>query len=143
LVDGGIDYFKGDADVNVSVVAQNFLMVKMAGRSFGRKKNYSLTVTVSSEPLEGVLYRVVYRGWYFGWYWLVFRWYHTNQYQRKTRLVDFGITNLAGAYYRGVRLATTIHDTIHCIIISEPADAHEEKKRHSNKIESCGSAARC
>jgi len=27
-------------------------------------------------------------------------------------------------------------------IISEPADAHEEeKKRHSNKIESCGSAA--
>jgi hypothetical protein len=45
--------------------------------------------------------RVVYRGWYFGWYWLVFRWYHTNQYQRKTRLVDFGITNLAGAYYGG------------------------------------------
>jgi len=38
LVDGGIDYFKGDADVNVSVVTQNFLMVKMAGRSFGRKK---------------------------------------------------------------------------------------------------------
>jgi len=27
------------------------------------------------------------------------------------------------------------------IIISEPADAHEEKKRHSNKIESCESAA--
>ncbi len=52
--------------------------------------------------------RVVYRGWYFGWYWLVFRWYHTNQYQRKTRLVDFGITNLAGAYYRGVRLATSL-----------------------------------
>jgi hypothetical protein len=44
---------------------------------------------------------------------LVFRWYHTNQYQRKTRLVDFGITNLAGAYYRGVRLATTIHDTLY------------------------------
>ncbi len=57
--------------------------------------------------------RVVYRGWYFGWYWLVFCWYHTNQYQRKTRLVDFGITNLAGAYYRGVRLATTIHDTLY------------------------------
>jgi hypothetical protein len=50
LVDGGIDYFKGDADVNVSVVAQNFSMVKMAGRSFGRKKNYGLTVTVSSKP---------------------------------------------------------------------------------------------
>jgi hypothetical protein len=50
LVDGGIDYFNG-ADVNnVSVVAQNFLMVKMAGRRFGRKKNYGLTVTVSSEP---------------------------------------------------------------------------------------------
>ena len=32
-------------------------------------------------------------------------------------------------------LATTV------FIISEPADAHEEKKRHSNKIESCGSAA--
>jgi len=38
LVDEGIDYFKGDADVNVSVVAQNILMVKMVGRSFGRKK---------------------------------------------------------------------------------------------------------
>ena len=25
-------------------------MVKMAGRSFGRKKNYGLTVTVSSKP---------------------------------------------------------------------------------------------
>ena len=37
-VNGGIDYFKGDADVNVSAVAQNFLMVKMAGRSSGRKK---------------------------------------------------------------------------------------------------------
>jgi len=31
-------YFKGDADVNISVIAQNFLMVKMAGRSFGSKK---------------------------------------------------------------------------------------------------------
>ena len=37
-----------DADVNVSVVAQNFLMVKMARRRFGRKKNYGLTVTVLS-----------------------------------------------------------------------------------------------
>jgi hypothetical protein len=37
-VDGGIDYLKSDADVNGSIVAQNFLMVKMAGRSFGRKK---------------------------------------------------------------------------------------------------------
>ena len=44
MVDGGIDYFKGDADVNVSIVAQNFLMVEMVGRSFGRKKNYGLTV---------------------------------------------------------------------------------------------------
>jgi hypothetical protein len=41
--------FKGDADVNVSVVAQNLLTVKMAGRSFGRKQNYGLTVTVSSK----------------------------------------------------------------------------------------------
>ncbi len=49
-MEGGIDYFKSNADVNVSVVAQNFLMVKMAGQSFGRKKNYGLTVTVSSEP---------------------------------------------------------------------------------------------
>jgi len=48
-VDGGIDYFKGDADVNVIVVAQNYLMVKMAGRSFGRK-NHGLTVTMSSKP---------------------------------------------------------------------------------------------
>jgi hypothetical protein len=31
------------------LVAQNFLMVKMAGQSFGRKQNYGLTVTVSSE----------------------------------------------------------------------------------------------
>ena len=49
-VDGGIDYFKGNADVNVSVVTQNFFMVKMVGRSFGRKKNYGLNVTVSSKP---------------------------------------------------------------------------------------------
>ena len=31
------------------LVAQNFLTVKMAGWSFGRKQNYGLTVTVSSE----------------------------------------------------------------------------------------------
>ncbi len=49
-VDGGIDYFNGDADENVSATAQTFLMVKMAGRRFGRKKIYGLTVTVSSEP---------------------------------------------------------------------------------------------
>jgi hypothetical protein len=54
-VDGGIDYFKGDADVNVSVVAQNFLMVKMAGRSFGRKKNYSLTHVLKPWFYEVVL----------------------------------------------------------------------------------------
>jgi hypothetical protein len=29
-------------------------MVKAAGRSFGRKKNYGLTVTVSSKPWCGV-----------------------------------------------------------------------------------------
>ncbi len=50
MVDRGIDYFKRDADVNVSVIAQNFLMVKTAGQSFGRKNNYGLTVTVSSDP---------------------------------------------------------------------------------------------
>ena len=33
----------------------------------------------------------------FGWYWLVFHRYHTNRYQWKTWLVDFGITNLVGA----------------------------------------------
>ena len=50
-VDRGIDYFKGDADVNVSVVAQNFLMVKMAGRSFGREKTMVwLYVTMSFKP---------------------------------------------------------------------------------------------
>ncbi len=50
-IDGGIDYFNGDADVNVSVVTQNFLMVKMAGRRLGgRKTTYGLTDTVSSEP---------------------------------------------------------------------------------------------
>jgi hypothetical protein len=32
--------------------SQNFLMVKMAGRSFGREKNYGLTVTVSSTPVR-------------------------------------------------------------------------------------------
>ncbi len=48
-VDGGIDSFKGNADVNVRLVAQNLLTVKMAGQSFGRKQNYGLTVTVSSE----------------------------------------------------------------------------------------------
>ncbi len=50
MVDGGIDYFKGDADVIAKLVAQNVLTVEMAGRSLGRKKNYGLTVTVSSEP---------------------------------------------------------------------------------------------
>jgi hypothetical protein len=49
-VDGGIDYLKSDVDVNVSIVTQNFLMVKMVGRSFGREKNYGLTVTMSFEP---------------------------------------------------------------------------------------------
>ncbi len=53
MVDGGIDYFNGDADVNVSAVEQNFLMVKMTGHCFGRKKNYGLTVTVFSEPWWG------------------------------------------------------------------------------------------
>ncbi len=48
-VDGGIDYFKGDADVNVSIVAQNVLMVKKAGRSFGREKT---TVWLSPCPLS-------------------------------------------------------------------------------------------
>ncbi len=48
-VDEGIDYFNCDADVIVMLVAQNFLTVKMAGWSFGRKQNYGLTVTVSSE----------------------------------------------------------------------------------------------
>ena len=43
---GVLIILKRDADVNVSVVAQNFVMVKMAGRSFGREKNYGLTVTV-------------------------------------------------------------------------------------------------
>jgi hypothetical protein len=37
-VDGGFDDFKGDADVNVSIVAQNFLMMKMAGRRFWEEK---------------------------------------------------------------------------------------------------------
>jgi hypothetical protein len=54
LVEGGIDYFKCDADVIVMLVAQNFLMVKMVGRSFGRKQNYGVTVTVSSEEWCGV-----------------------------------------------------------------------------------------
>jgi hypothetical protein len=34
---------------------------------------------------------------YLCWYWLVFSWYFTNQYQRKTQLVHFGIKKLAGA----------------------------------------------
>jgi hypothetical protein len=33
----------------VRLIAQNFLTVKMAGRSFGRKQNYGLTVTMFSE----------------------------------------------------------------------------------------------
>jgi hypothetical protein len=53
LVDGGINYFKCNADVIVMLVAQNLLMVKMAGQSFGRKQNYGLTVTKSSEEWRG------------------------------------------------------------------------------------------
>ena len=45
---GVLIILKGNADVNVSVVAQN--LVKMAGRSFGREKNYGLTVIGSSGP---------------------------------------------------------------------------------------------
>ncbi len=37
-MDGGIDYFKGDVDVNVSVVAKAFLMVKMGGGVLREKK---------------------------------------------------------------------------------------------------------
>ena len=37
------------------------------------------------------------------------------------------------------KLTTIVLATV--IIILEPANAHKEKKRHSNKIESCGSAA--
>ncbi len=41
--------------------------------------------------------RVVYWFGIFGWYRLVFSWYFTNRYQRKTRLVHFGIIKLVGA----------------------------------------------
>jgi hypothetical protein len=51
-VDGGIDYFKGDVDVTVSVVTETFLMVKMGGRVLG-EKNYGLTVTVLSKEWCG------------------------------------------------------------------------------------------
>ena len=58
----------------------------------------------------------------------------------------FGITNLTGAHYpnkKGGRvsgkLITIVLATV--IVISKPANAHEEKKRHFNKIESCGSTA--
>ena len=37
------------------------------------------------------------------------------------------------------KLITIVLATV--IIISKPADAHKEKKQHSNKIESCPSAA--
>jgi hypothetical protein len=40
--------------INLSVIRMNWLAskhnLKMAGRSFGWKKKYGLTVTVSSEP---------------------------------------------------------------------------------------------
>ncbi len=41
MVDRGIDYFKRDADVIVSVVAQNFLIVKQRGGVLGGKKLWS------------------------------------------------------------------------------------------------------
>ncbi len=41
--------------INLSVIRMNWLasmhILKMAGQSFGREKNYRLTVTVYSEPL--------------------------------------------------------------------------------------------
>jgi hypothetical protein len=47
LVDGAVL-------IDLSVIWMNWLAskqnLKMAGRSFGWKKNYGLTVTVSSEP---------------------------------------------------------------------------------------------
>ena len=89
-VEGGIDYFKSDADVNVSVVAQNFLMVKTAGRSFGRKKNYGLTVTVPSEPWCPVQRALQ---WYLAENWGIYMkfskvyWFHVY--------VDMGYSNLS------------------------------------------------
>ncbi len=43
--------------------------------------------------------RVVLRFSIFGQYWLVFSWYFTNRYQRKTRLEHFGIVNLVGTSF--------------------------------------------
>jgi hypothetical protein len=60
LIDGGIDFFKWDADVIVMLVAHNFLTVKMVGRSFRRKQNYGLTVTMSSEEWWDVMTLVVF-----------------------------------------------------------------------------------
>ncbi len=42
------------------LIAQNFPAVEMAGRSYERKKNDGLTVTVSSEPWCAVGGRVFY-----------------------------------------------------------------------------------
>ncbi len=46
-----------------------------------------------------IVFRVVYLFGILGWYQLVFSWYFTNWYQRKTLLVHFGIKKLAGALF--------------------------------------------
>ncbi len=46
-----------------------------------------------------IIYRAVLRYGIFGQYWMVFSWYFTNRYQRKTWLVHFGIVNLAGTSF--------------------------------------------
>jgi hypothetical protein len=51
------------------------------------------------QPIPTKNTRVVYQFGIFCWYWLVFSWYFTNQYQRKTWLVHFGIKILAGTPY--------------------------------------------
>ncbi len=62
-------------------------------------KNWHNDTTEKVPPahVKWVLSRVVYWFGIFGWYLLVFSWYFTNRYQRKTRLVHFGIKKLAGA----------------------------------------------
>ena len=50
--------------------------------------------------------------WYFGWYRLVFLGIFTNRYQRETRLVHFGIKQLAGALLYTLKRGSCVYCTI-------------------------------
>jgi hypothetical protein len=82
--------------------------------------------------------RVVSQFGMFGWYRLVFSWYFTNRYQRKTWLVHFGIVNLAGTSFSLKRGASAP-----CLMHPSPLfEEHRSSRQIVHKRSSCQISAR-